>query len=137
MAIARALVTKPAIILADEPTGNLDTKSSEIIMSELRDIHQQGNTIIMVTHNPDVAVYADRVIQMVDGTVASDSKHPITKDDTKKRPLNTFRKAMDAAALANREFADATAALIPPKPPAKRRAAAAKRRKVVKRRAKK
>ncbi len=137
VAIARALVTKPAIILADEPTGNLDTKSSDIIMSELRDIHQQGNTIIMVTHNPDVAVYADRVIQMIDGTVASDSKHPVTKDPAKKRPLNTFQKAMDAAALANREFADATAALIPPRPPTKRKAAAAKRRKALKRKAKK
>src|SRR5688572_28124848 len=66
VAIARALVTKPAIILADEPTGNLDTKSSDIIMEELADIHRHGNTIIMVTHNPDVALYADRIIQMVD-----------------------------------------------------------------------
>lgn len=138
VAIARALVGKPAIILADEPTGNLDTKSSDIIMSELRDIHLQGNTIIMVTHNPDVAVYADRIIQMVDGTVASDSKYPKVEEPDKKRPLNTFQKAMDAAALANREFAEATAALLPPKPRAKRKAAAAKRRKMVaKRKAKK
>lgn len=138
VAIARALVTKPAIILADEPTGNLDTKSSEIIMSELRDIHHQGNTIIMVTHNPDVAIYADRVIQMVDGTVASDSKHPAPAKTETKRPLSTFRKAMDAAALANREFAEATAALLPPPKPRARRKAAAKRRKTTaKRKAKK
>lgn len=133
VAIARALVTKPAIILADEPTGNLDTKSSEIIMSELRDVHQQGNTIIMVTHNPDVAVYADRIIQMVDGTVASDSKHPAPTEKKKKRPLNTFKKAMETAAEANREFAEATAELLPPPPKtkAKRKAAAAARRKKI------
>ena len=130
VAIARALVAKPAIILADEPTGNLDTKSSEIIMTELADIHQQGNTIIMVTHNPDVAVYADRIIQMVDGTIASDSKHPKPTENDKKRPLNTFRKAMVDAAEANREFAEATAALLPPRTRAKRKAATAKRKKV-------
>ena len=137
VAIARALVTKPAIILADEPTGNLDTKSSDIIMTELADIHKQGNTIIMVTHNPDVAVYADRIIQMVDGGVASDSKYPASADSEKrKRPLSSFRKAMDAAAQANKEFASATEAMIPPKPkrrtPAARKKAVAKKRKVKK-----
>lgn len=131
VAIARALVAKPAIILADEPTGNLDTKSSEIIMTELADIHKQGNTIIMVTHNPDVAVYANRIIQMVDGTVASDSKYPETiEKSNSKRPLSSFRKAMDAAAHANKEFAEATAALLPPKSRAKRKAAAARRKKL-------
>lgn len=129
VAIARALVSRPAIILADEPTGNLDTKSSEIIMSELADIHKQGNTIIMVTHNPDVAIYADRVIQMVDGTIASDSKHPAESSPKQKRPLSTFRKAMDAAAAANKEFANATEAMLPPRP-VKRRSAT-KRRKIV------
>lgn len=131
VAIARALVTKPALILADEPTGNLDTKSSEIIMSELRDIHQQGNTIIMVTHNPDVAIYADRVIQMVDGTIASDTKYPAEEEPRQKRPLNTFRKAMDAAAAANKEFAEATAAMLPPKTKAARRKTVSKRGKKV------
>lgn len=111
VAIARALVAKPALILADEPTGNLDTKSSEIIMQELADIHRQGNTIIMVTHNPDVAIYADRIIQMVDGKVASDSKQP-TKEERAKMPLNTFRKAMKAAAKANETFAHATKAMV-------------------------
>lgn len=110
VAIARALVNKPAIILADEPTGNLDTKSSEIIMEELADIHRRGNTIIMVTHNPDVAIYADRIIQMVDGRVASDSKQP-TKAERLKRPLSTFRKALEAAVKANEEFAEATEAM--------------------------
>lgn len=133
VAIARALVTRPAIILADEPTGNLDTKSSEIIMSELADIHRNGNTIIMVTHNPDVAIYADRIIQMVDGTIASDSKHPPTEAEAtaqkRKRPLSTFRKAMDAAVAANREFADATEAMLPPRPRSKRRSPARKAKK--------
>lgn len=134
VAIARALVSKPALILADEPTGNLDTKSSEIIMEELADIHRQGNTIIMVTHNPDVAIYADRVIQMVDGAIASDSKHPTIDDITAKRPLNTFRKAMEAAAKANETFADATEAMAKEGMPGPRRSRKARRRASVKRR---
>lgn len=89
VAIARALVNKPSIILADEPTGNLDTKSSEVIMHELKDIHEQGNTIVMVTHNPELTVYADRIIQMVDGRIASDTKHQAETTDTHvKRPLS-------------------------------------------------
>ncbi|EDK72558.1 ABC transporter-related protein [candidate division TM7 genomosp. GTL1] len=92
VAIARALVNQPSIILADEPTGNLDSKSSEIIMSELSDIHKRGNTIIMVTHNPDLTVHASRVIQMIDGQIASDSKHPpVEPDPTAKRPLGSKR----------------------------------------------
>jgi len=74
VAIARALVNRPAIVLADEPTGNLDSKASELIMHELREVHKRGNTIIMVTHNKDLCVYADRVIHMVDGAIAQDSK---------------------------------------------------------------
>ncbi|HYG84313.1 MAG TPA: ABC transporter ATP-binding protein [Verrucomicrobiae bacterium] len=92
VAIARALVNQPSIILADEPTGNLDSKSSEIIMSELSDIHKRGNTIIMVTHNPDLTVHADRVIQMLDGQIASDTKHPEPEPDpTEKRPLGKIQ----------------------------------------------
>lgn len=112
VAIARALVTNPSLILADEPTGNLDTKSSEIIMQELSDIHRRGNTIIMVTHNPDVAIYADRIIQMVDGRIANDSKHPTEESEKTKRPLSTFRKAMEAAVKANEDFAEATEAMV-------------------------
>lgn len=74
VAIARALVNKPSIILADEPTGNLDSKTSHIIMEELADIHRRGNTIIMVTHNPDLTSYASRVITMLDGKIDTDSK---------------------------------------------------------------
>lgn len=99
VAIARALVSKPAIILADEPTGNLDSKSSEIIMAELSEIHQKGNTIIMVTHNPEIALYADRIIQMVDGRIASDTKEPMDlPDPQRKRPLNSYRQASEAVA---------------------------------------
>ncbi len=92
VAIARALVNRPSIILADEPTGNLDTKSSEIIMKEFKEIHKRGNTIIMVTHNPNLTVYADRVIQMVDGKIDSDTavKKPKKTKDTKK-PLSSKR----------------------------------------------
>ncbi|HSX28036.1 MAG TPA: ABC transporter ATP-binding protein [Candidatus Saccharimonadales bacterium] len=93
VAIARALVNNPAIILADEPTGNLDSKSSEIIMQELSEVHKKGHTIIMVTHNPALTVYADRVIQMIDGRVASDSKHkPKAKPKNAKRPLGNVSK---------------------------------------------
>ncbi len=76
VAIARALVNNPSIILADEPTGNLDSKASHIIMEELSDIHKRGNTIIMVTHNPDLTTYASRVITMLDGKIDTDSKAP-------------------------------------------------------------
>lgn len=93
VAIARALVNRPAIILADEPTGNLDTKSSEIIMHELKEIHAKGNTIIMVTHNPTLTVYADRIIQMVDGRIDSDSSIKKTRTTAKKRPLSRRKKA--------------------------------------------
>lgn len=90
VAIARALVNSPSIILADEPTGNLDSKSSELIMNELRDIHQKGNTIVMVTHNPELTSYASRIIQMKDGRIASDSaKKPTPASKLKKRALNS------------------------------------------------
>lgn len=97
VAIARALVNNPSIILADEPTGNLDSKASELIMNELRDIHERGNTIIMVTHNPDLTVYASRIIKMVDGRIDTDSKFPEAKKrrSTKpgKRALGTTTKS--------------------------------------------
>lgn len=74
VAIARAIVSDPEIILADEPTGNLDSRSSHIVMEELRAIHEEGNTIIMVTHNPALTVYATRVINMLDGHIDTDVK---------------------------------------------------------------
>lgn len=72
VAIARALVNDPAIILADEPTGNLDSKTSLEIMRILKDIHQAGNTIILVTHEPDIAEHALRVVRLRDGVIESD-----------------------------------------------------------------
>lgn len=72
VAIARALVNSPSIILADEPTGNLDSKTGEEIMALFDDLHRRGNTIVLVTHEPDIAEYADRIITIRDGSVAGD-----------------------------------------------------------------
>ncbi len=75
VAIARALVNDPSIILADEPTGNLDTKTSIEIMGIFEEIHQKGNTIILVTHEPDIAEHAHRIVRLRDGLVESDLKN--------------------------------------------------------------
>lgn len=72
VAVARALVNHPAIILADEPTGNLDSKTSVEIMGLFEDIHKKGNTIILVTHEEDIARYAHRIVRLKDGNVESD-----------------------------------------------------------------
>ena len=77
VAVARALVNHPSIILADEPTGNLDSKTSIEIMGLLEEIHKKGNTIIVVTHEEDIARHAHRIIRLIDGEVASDE---INKD---------------------------------------------------------
>ena len=74
VAIARALVNDPPILIADEPTGNLDTKSSLEIMDIFTALHQQGRTLIMVTHEPDIAAYALRTVQMRDGQVVQDTQ---------------------------------------------------------------
>jgi putative ABC transport system ATP-binding protein len=74
VAIARAIVTRPAVLLADEPTGNLDTRTSQEIMDLIRGCNRQGITVLMVTHEPDIAAYAKRVIRFVDGRVASDDR---------------------------------------------------------------
>ena len=89
VAIARALVNDPSIILADEPTGNLDSKSSHIIMEELSEIHKKGNTILMVTHNPNLTTYATRVITMLDGKIDTDTGAPkvVDADIDDTRPL--------------------------------------------------
>ncbi len=75
VAVARALVNKPSIILADEPTGNLDSKTSEEIMGLFEEIHKQGNTIILVTHEEDIAQHAHRIVRLKDGLVESDRKN--------------------------------------------------------------
>jgi len=75
VAIARALVNSPSIILADEPTGKLDSKTSVEIMEIFDELHRRGNTIILVTHEPDIAEYAHRVVRLRDGLVESDVKN--------------------------------------------------------------
>jgi putative ABC transport system ATP-binding protein len=74
VAIARALVNDPAIILADEPTGNLDSKTSNEIMEIFGEIHQRGNTVMLVTHEEDIAHHAHRVVRLRDGLIESDKK---------------------------------------------------------------
>lgn len=82
VAIARALVNSPSIILADEPTGNLDTKTSYDIMNLFQELHDKGNTIIMVTHEDDIAHYAHRIIRLRDGLIEWDRKNDkVTRAD--------------------------------------------------------
>ncbi|MEA3448784.1 MAG: ABC transporter ATP-binding protein [Bacteroidota bacterium] len=82
VAVARALVNNPAIILADEPTGNLDTKTSLDIMHLFEKIHNAGNTVVLVTHEDDIAHHAHRIIRLRDGEIESDDKN--------KTPINLF-----------------------------------------------
>jgi putative ABC transport system ATP-binding protein len=76
VAIARALINHPSIILADEPTGNLDSKTGAEIMALMDELHSKGNTIIVVTHEPDIASYAHRIVHIRDGEIASDEVSP-------------------------------------------------------------
>ena len=76
VAIARALVNNPSIILADEPTGNLDSKTSIEILGLLEQIHDAGNTVIVVTHEEDIARHAHRIIRLIDGEIATDERNP-------------------------------------------------------------
>jgi macrolide transport system ATP-binding/permease protein len=102
VAIARALVNDPFIIMADEPTGNLDTKSKDEIIGILKDLNAQGKTIVMVTHEPEMAAYATRVIHMRDGKIISDDK----KADVLRRvPADTavMRKVMDDVLVEKRK----------------------------------
>jgi len=71
--IARALINEPKILLADEPTGNLDQKNGEVVLELIKKLHKEGHTIILVTHNPDIGKLGDRVINLIDGRVSSDS----------------------------------------------------------------
>lgn len=89
VAIARALVNNPSIILADEPTGNLDTKTSIEIMTIFEDIHKRGNTVILVTHEPDIAEHAHRIIRLRDGEVETDevNENIVSVDDPTHRYL--------------------------------------------------
>ncbi len=89
VAIARALVNKPAIILADEPTGNLDSKTSVEIMGLFEEIHNNGNTIILVTHEEDIALHAHRIVRLKDGLVESDQDN--LKITTYKTRMSHFK----------------------------------------------
>ena len=84
VAIARALVTEPALVLADEPTGNLDSRTSVEVMALFQQLNAQGTTIVVVTHEPDIAVYATRIVRMRDGRILSDEpvadRHDAARD---------------------------------------------------------
>lgn len=93
VAIARAIVNNPAIILADEPTGNLDTKTSIEIMAIFEKIHDLGNTIILVTHEPDIANHASRIIRLRDGLVESDKfNEDVIRSDDPSHHYNVHRE---------------------------------------------
>jgi len=74
VAIARALISNPSIILADEPTGNLDTKTSHVVMQTFQELNQKGHTIVLITHEPEIAAFASRIISVRDGVIESDIK---------------------------------------------------------------
>ena len=81
VAVARALVTRPSLILADEPTGNLDSKSTAEIMKLLQELHAAGNTLVLITHDNDIAAMAPRRVQLYDGKIISDSGNCTQKDE--------------------------------------------------------
>ena len=98
VAIARALISHPSIILADEPTGNLDSNNSQVIMDLLTELHKKGNTILMVTHNPELLKFASRVIYMRDGQIERDEELTETKafKVTKRTISNRQKKATNS-----------------------------------------
>jgi putative ABC transport system ATP-binding protein len=83
VAVARALAGKPAILLADEPTGNLDSKNGEAVMQLLRELHHEGATICMVTHDPRFARHADRTVQMFDGQIVEENRAATETSDSR------------------------------------------------------
>lgn len=75
VAIARALINNPSIILADEPTGNLDTRTSHIVMKTFQELNRKGHTIILITHEKEIAGFANRIISIRDGLIESDKRN--------------------------------------------------------------
>lgn len=101
-AIARALVNNPNIIIADEPTGNLDSVSARVVMELLSEIHKLGNTVLMVTHNPSLTRYADRIIYMLDGSIVFDEASEVGEiPDQVYRAVNALRTSHDDDKLAD------------------------------------
>jgi putative ABC transport system ATP-binding protein len=127
-AIARALVNNPKLIIADEPTGNLDSASSLLVMELLADIHKTGNTVIFVTHNPELTRYATRVVYMHDGQIIHDEKTAIGRiAQTARKVLYTLPTTSEEDDLAG---VSALMKALPDKPaPAPKRRKKAKRRK--------
>jgi putative ABC transport system ATP-binding protein len=109
VAIARALVNEPAMLLADEPTGNLDSKTSEEIISLFKALHKEGQTIIIVTHEEDIAGHAERIVRLRDGKIVSDN--PTRNDPIHREYLD--RMAVAAAELAGPHNGAPTAKVVP------------------------
>ncbi|HEX8275260.1 MAG TPA: ABC transporter ATP-binding protein [Longimicrobiaceae bacterium] len=97
VAIARALVNTPSIILADEPTGNLDSRTSEEIMALFARLHGEGQTVIMVTHEPDIAAHAERVVTLRDGTIHSDRRQTPAPVAARPAPAEDAEPALSGA----------------------------------------
>lgn len=101
VSIARALVNNPDIIIADEPTGNLDSEASRLVMELLSEIHTLGNTILLVTHNPELTRYVNRVVYMHDGTIVHDERTPIGEvPRLARRALELFQRKTEEDDLA-------------------------------------
>ncbi len=139
-AIARALVNNPKIIIADEPTGNLDSDSSRLVMELLADIHKTGNTVLFVTHNPELTRYATRVVYMHDGSIVHDEKTALGRvASTARKVLYTLPTTSEEDDLAGvsvlmKALPDKTGSRSKAKKPAakKRRTKSTKRQKAAK-----
>ena len=90
--IARAVVNRPPVLLADEPTGNLDTRTGKEIMTLMTGLHRQGSTIVMVTHDDDIAAYAERVIRVRDGQIEIDERNGGDSPNTPSKELENAGK---------------------------------------------
>lgn len=135
VAIARALVNNPQIIIADEPTGNLDSASSRLVMELLSEIHKTGNTILFVTHNPELTRYATRVLYMQDGAIVHDEQTPVGEiAATARKTLYTIpAKTVDD----DLEGVSALMRAVPQAQPVKQAAPAAAKKKPAKKSARK